>query len=80
MSHHPKDIISCEKNGKKVWIYRKDQYVYSGKGYVINEDDIKEAGVDPAAPVLPTEGPDVSEPLPDGILEDPEVPGLEESP
>lgn len=69
MAHHPKDIISCEKDGKTVWIFHKDSYVYSSKGYTVNEEDIKKAGVSESETELPSEGPDVTDPLPDGIVE-----------
>lgn len=80
MANHPKDIISCEKGGRKVMIFRKDSGVYSGKGYVINEDDIVKAFEAPEEESLPSVGPDVSDPLPDGIIDLPETPGLSENP
>lgn len=80
MAHHPKDIISCVRDGRTVMIFRKDSGVYSGKGYTINENDIHKPGSDPSAEVLPEVGPDVSEELPEGIIEETEEPGLSESP
>ena len=54
-------------------IFRKDSGVYSGKGYVINEDDIVKAFEAPEEESLPSVGPDVSDPLPEGMIDMPET-------
>ena len=59
MAHHPKDIISCEKGAEGHDLPKKDSSVYSGKGYVINEDDIVKAFETPEEESLPSAGPDV---------------------